>query len=470
MRHSPIIVWFRQDLRLADNPAIAAAVASSRPVIPLFILDEAPGARPLGGATRWWLNRSLAALDAGLAGLGSGLILRRGDPASIISAVVAESGAVAVYWNRLYDGPSVDRDTSLKTDLTTAGIEVRSFNAGLLNEPWTVKTGQGGDFKVFTPYWRAARERLQFVVAPPAPQRILAPTSWPRSDPLQGWRLHPTAPDWSSGFEAWTPGEAGAASRLDQFLDSVLDGYGAARDWPALDAGSRLSPHLHWGEIGPRQIWTRAQAHVHAEERGGADLDKFLAELGWREFNHQILFHKPDLPRANFRPQFDAFAWRRGRTGYPIVDAGMRELWTTGFMHNRVRMIVASFLTKDLLVDWREGEAWFWDTLVDADLANNAANWQWVAGCGADAAPYFRIFNPVSQGERFDPEGAYVRRWVPELVGLPDAVVHKPWVTQPAVLGRAGVRLGETYPAPIVDHAMARERALAAFAGLKAGG
>ena len=480
MSDQPIVVWFRNDLRLADNPALADAAATGRPVIPLFILDESAATRSLGGAQRWWLNKSLAALDARLAGFGSRLILRRGNAASIVASVVAETGANVVHWNRLYDGEAVARDTAIKASLAAAGVEARSSCAGLLNEPWQVKTGQGGDFKVFTPYWRAARGHLGQVVVEPEPKTIGAPSSWPASDRLVDWKLHPTTPDWSTGFADWTPGETGAMARLEHFLAVVLDGYGGARDWPARDAGSRLSPHLHWGEIGPRQVWTRAQAYVHAAERGGADLDKFLAELGWREFNHQILFHKPDLPRASFRPQFDGFpwredpvglaAWRRGRTGYPIVDAGMRELWATGFMHNRVRMIVASFLTKDLLIDWRIGEAWFWDTLVDADLANNVANWQWVAGCGADAAPYFRIFNPVTQGEKFDPHGAYVRRWVPELSRLPDGFIHQPWTTPPTVLGQAGVRLGADYPRPIVDHAMARQRALATYASLKDGG
>jgi deoxyribodipyrimidine photo-lyase len=477
MAASPVIVWFRQDLRLADNPALAEAAATGRPIIPLFVLDESPSMRALGGAARWWLDRTLEALRAGLEARGSRLILRRGDAAAAVLALVAELGAGAVYWNRLYDGASVERDSALKVALGQGGCEAKSFNAGLLNEPWTVKTGQGGPFKVFTPYWRAARDRLGPIVAEAAPAQISPPENWPRADPLADWRLHPTAPDWSAGFADWTPGEAGASERLDRFLDDILEGYSAARDWPAKDAGSRLSPHLHWGEIGPRQVWARAQMHVHAGGGGAADLDKFLSEVGWREFNHQILFSHPNLPTANFRPQFDAFPWRddpegfaawsRGLTGYPIVDAGMRELWTTGFMHNRVRMIVASFLTKGLLIDWRAGEAWFWDTLVDADLANNAANWQWVAGCGADAAPYFRIFNPVSQGERFDPNGAYVRRWVPELARLPDADIHSPWTAAAMVLVQAGVRLGEDYPLPIVDHAMARKRALAAYASLK---
>ena len=480
MTPSPIIVWFRQDLRLEDNPALAEAAASGRPVVPLFVLDDGDETRPLGGAAKWWLNRSLTALAGSLAARGSRLILRRGDPAEIVEAMASEIGAEAIHWNRLYDSASVARDSALKMSLAGRSVTVRSFNAALLNEPWTVKTGQGGGFKVFTPYWRAARERLGRVETAPSPLGLALSDAWPESEGITAWRLHPSSPDWSAGLNVWTPGEVGAGARLEAFLDHVLDGYAEARDRPALGAGSHLSPHLHWGEIGPRQIWNRAHAHVHAEGRGERDLDKFLAELGWREFNHQLLFHHSDLPTANFRAGFDSFPWRddpgafaawsRGETGYPIVDAGMRELWATGFMHNRVRMIVASFLTKDLMIDWRAGEAWFWDTLVDADLASNVTNWQWVAGCGADAAPYFRIFNPTAQGERFDPDGAYVRRWLPELAALPTAVIHQPWTAPPAMLAMAGVRLGATYPRPIVDHGDARKRALAAYAGLKSSG
>jgi deoxyribodipyrimidine photo-lyase len=303
--------------------------------------------------------------------------------------------------------------------------------------------------------------------------------TWPASDDLDRWGLHPSRPDWSGGFGIWTPGEAGAGARLGRFLRVALAGYGHRRDLPGQAGCSGLSPHLHWGEIGPRQIWRASHHHVAALGPAAPrqDLDKFLAELGWREFDHHLLFHQPDLPTANFRRQYDAFpwrndasglaAWRAGRTGYPMVDAGLRELWATGFMHNRVRMIVASFLIKHLLIDWREGEAWFWDTLVDADLANNAANWQWVAGCGADAAPFFRIFNPIAQGQKFDPDGAYVRRWAPELARLPTDVLHAPWLADPIVLRGAGVDLGRTYPRPIVDHAMARARALEALKVVK---
>lgn len=439
---SPIIVWLRRDLRLCDNPALAAAAESGRPVIPVYVLDETPGARPMGAAARWWLDKSLAALAASLEALGSRLVLRRGAAGEVVEAMARELGA-SVYWNRLYDPGAAERDAALK-----ARLDGRSFNAALLNEPWTVKTGAGGPYGVFTPYWRAARAAVGAVETQPAPKTLRPPQSWPASERLADWRLHPTAPDWSGGFCLWTPGEAGARARLDAFLEDALDGYGKRCDRPDLEATSRLSPHLGFGEVGPRQVWSAALA---AEARGApaGDVDKFLSELGWREFNHQLLFHHPDLADTNLKAGFDppwrrdpaAFeAWTRGRTGYPLVDAGMRELWATGFMHNRVRMVAASFLIKHLLIDWREGERWFWDTLVDADAASNPANWQWVAGCGADAAPWFRIFNPTLQAGKFDPEGAYVRRWIPEL----------------------GT---DAYPAPIVDHAFARRRALEAVRG-----
>jgi deoxyribodipyrimidine photo-lyase len=474
---SPALVWFRQDLRLTDNPALCEALASGRPVIPVYILDESSGARRLGGASLWWLDKALAALATALEARGSRLILRRGDPTHQLNEIRATTGATAVYWNRLYDKHAVARDSAIKSDLTADGVEVVSCNGGLLNEPWTVKNGAGEPYRVFTPYWRAARAKVVDLPALPAPGALSGPDRWPDSERLADWGLHPTAPDWSTGFSAWTPGEAGAAEALDRFLSHSIDGYSANRDLPGVEGTSRLSPHLHFGEIGPRQVWRAVQAAAALGQAPEAQADKFLAELGWREFNHHILFHWPDLPTANFKPAFDAFPWRgdeagfrawtRGRTGYPIVDAGMRELWATGFMHNRVRMIVASFLIKDLMVDWREGEAWFWDTLVDADIAQNAANWQWVAGSGADASPYFRIFNPVTQGQKFDAAGAYVRRWVPELARLPDDLIHAPWTASPLDLRQAGIVLGQTYPPPIVDQARARDRALAAYAHVR---
>jgi deoxyribodipyrimidine photo-lyase len=458
----PILLWFRQDLRLADNPALQAALGTGRPVIPVFIERGASDGRAWGGASRWWLDKSLAALDADLRALGSRLILRRGDPVDLIRKLAAETGAVGVFWNRLY-GPAAINDGAALTALRATGLIARSHNAGLLIEPWSLRTAAGKAYRVFTPFWRAARAALDGIEPLPAPRHLPAPEAWPASERLEDWRLHPNAPDWSGGFSDWRPGEAGARARLDAFVDADLAGYRRLREHMGQAGGSRLSPHLHWGEIGPRQVWAAAQAAAAAGRADDGELDRFLFELGWREFNHHLLFEIPDIARRNIDPAFDRMAWRsdpqgleawrEGRTGYPLVDAGMRELWATGFMHNRARMAAASFLTKHLLIDWREGEAWFWDTLVDADEANNPANWQWVAGSGADAAPYFRIFNPVLQGEHYDPDGDYVRRWIPELRALPGAGAHQPW------LGGA-----PDYPQRIVDHRMARERALEAYA------
>ena len=452
----PVLVWFRQDLRLSDNPALDFAVKSGRPVICLFVLDDqSPGAWKWGGASRWWLHHSLAALDKALDGR---LVLRRGDAAKIVKALVKESGADTLVWNRCYEPFAVARDKSLKSDLSADGVTVQTFNAALLHEPWELKTGGGTPFRVFTPFWKAMRA---MDVAKPlaAPRKLDLQKA--KSEALKDWKLLPAKPDWAKGFD-WTPGEKAAHAALYDFLDDVKD-YGRARDLPDRDGTSRLSPHLHWGEISPRQIWHAVTTHGHS---GGGET--FLKELGWREFCTQLLFHNPTLPELPLDKRFEKFQWRKsakdfeawtkGKTGIPIVDAGMRQLWQTGWMHNRVRMIVASLLIKHLGIHWREGQAWFWDTLVDADLANNSANWQWVAGCGADAAPFFRIFNPVLQGEKFDPRGDYVRRFVPELKAVPDKFIHKPWT---APLPPAG------YPAPIVDLAQGRERALAAFQALK---
>ena len=471
---APTLLWLRQDLRLADNPALHACEG---PVIPVYILDETEGVRPMGGASLWWLDKSLKVLAEDLEARRSRLILRRGQAAKVLADLIDETGAAAVHWNRLYDKGAIARDTAIKAQLTKAGVKVLSCNGALLNEPWEIETGTGGPYKVYTPYWRAARQRVGDFVLHRAPTDIAAPTAWPKSDRLADWGLHPSKPDWSKGFADWTPGEAGAQKALHDFLGGPVRSYSEDRDRPDREGTSRLSPHMHFGEIGPRQIWRAAHDAAH-HGAPHAQVEKFLSEVGWREFHHHLLFHWPDLPTKNFRPEWDGFvwshaekpfdAWTRGLTGYPVVDAGMRELWATGFMHNRVRMIAASFLIKDLLIDWRRGEAWFWDCLVDADLAQNAANWQWVAGSGADAAPYFRIFNPVTQGEKFDPNGDYVRRWVPELRNLPTKVIHAPWTAVSQVLDDAGVRLGRDYPLPIVDHGAARDRALEAYAALRA--
>ena len=474
--------WFRQDLRLADNPAILAALERGARIAPIYILDpsETSPWAP-GGASRWWLHESLRVLDAGLRDRGSRLVLRRGDPATVLRDLRTETGAEAVAWNRCYEPAAIARDTAIKADLTARGIDVKSTNASLLFEPWGVRTKAGGPFRVYTPFWRACRDDASRIEASrPAPETIAGPEQWPASDHLDDWALLPTKPDWAGGLRAgWTPGEAGAQERLIRFLDDRLAHYADERNRPDIDGTSSLSPHLHWGEIGPRQVWQAVLARLADGrlDRREDQAETFLKELVWREFSYHLLYHFPHLPEQPLDARFNAFpwhrddaltaAWQRGRTGYPIVDAGMRQLWHTGWMHNRVRMIVASFLVKHLLQPWQQGAAWFWDTLVDADLASNSASWQWVAGCGADAAPYFRIFNPVLQGQRFDPEGDYVRRWVPELEALRATDIHQPWQAPPAVLAEAGVRLGLTYPQPVVDHKAARQRALGAFESVK---
>ena len=470
---TPIILWFRQDLRLADHPALTAALATGRPVVPLYIYDETPEVRPLGGAANWWLHHSLTHLAEALAACGAPLILRRGPAEQVLHKVMKEAGSDTVYWSRCYEPYAIARDKALKASLP----HVESFNANLLHEPWTVVNKTGGPYQVFTPFWKAC-------LALEAPAKPLpAPTSIPTikgiaSDSLASWHLLPTKPDWSGGMQAeWVPGEAGARQRLITFIDTAILHYKNGRDMPGKPYTSRLSPHMHWGEISPRQIWQATQTAMASGKADEANATKFLAELGWREFSHHLLYHFPTLPSQPLNQRFKHFPWaeneaalkiwQRGQTGFPIVDAGMRQLWQTGWMHNRVRMIVGSFLVKDLLLPWQQGEAWFWDTLVDANLANNTASWQWIAGCGADAAPYFRVFNPCLQGEKFDSDGTYIRAFVPELVNMPDKWIHRPWEAPPDVLKTAGVELGKTYPKPMVDHHVARDRALAAFAELK---
>ncbi|QJP13108.1 deoxyribodipyrimidine photo-lyase [Starkeya sp. ORNL1] len=474
---APALFWFRDDLRVADNPALAAACASDRPVICCYVLDEeSAGVRPLGGAARWWLSRSLAALETAIKRHGGTLVLRRGKAAHIIGELVAETAAKAVYWNRRYGAAEIAVDTAIKEALKRQGVEATSSNGALLHEPWEVLNKAGEPFRVFTPYHRAAAARPVRAPcpAPPSPRLVNGISS----DTLADWTLEPQHPDWAGGLRTfWTPGEDGARERIADFLDGGMKGYAGGRDRPDQDHTSRLSPYLRFGNISPHQVLA---AVGHAEDAGtipAHDAAKFFAELYWREFSYALLFHFPDLGTRNFQRRFDAFpwrsdtaflkAWQRGRTGYPLVDAGMRQLWETGWMHNRVRMVAASFLIKHGLIDWRDGEAWFWDTLVDADPANNTASWQWVAGSGADAAPYFRIFNPVTQSEKFDPQGDYIRRFVPELAELPAQTIHQPWAASEPVLKQADVRLGETYPRPIIDHAAARQRALDAFARVK---
>jgi deoxyribodipyrimidine photo-lyase len=435
----PALVWFRQDLRLADNPALTAAVNRHCPVIPVYIwAPEEEGAWPPGAASKWWLGRSLAALSAELEKRGSCLIVRRGPSGEALARLVAETGAAAVFWNRRYEPTPSARDGDVATSLRAQGLVAEGFNGSLLFEPWASGNQAGRPFRVFTAFWNALLRRRIPPCSPDPPRRLRAPESWPSSIAISDLPLEPSI-DWASGFrEVWQPGEAGAMAQLQRFAAEGAAGYQSQRDRPDIAGTSRLSPHLHFGEIGPRQIWRAAPAS-----------QAYLRQIAWREFAYHLLFYFPETRQRPMRAEFAKFpwrsnpelleAWKRGRTGYPLVDAGMRELWHTGWMHNRVRMVAASFLVKHLLIDWREGASWFWDTLVDADLANNTLGWQWVAGCGADAAPYFRIFNPSIQAAKFDPDGEYVRRWAPDSANL----------------------------APIVDHHEARRRALEALASIK---
>ncbi len=474
------IVWFRQDLRVADNPALSSAAASGA-VVPLYVwAPDEEGDWPPGAASRWWLDGSLRTLDASLRGLGSRLVVRRGASLDVLRSVARECGATAVTWNRRYEPAAVERDRRVKQSLRADGLTATSHNSSLLLEPWENGKDDGTPYRVFTPFWKAMLRRGNVPPPLPAPAGLAAPAPWPRSDSVDDLALLPRI-DWAAGMrEAWTPGEAGAHAAIERFLRRGIAGYPSRRDVPS-DAGtSRLSPHLHFGEIGPREAWhsVRGLAEERAEASFDAAAESWLRQLAWREFGHHLLFHFPKTPTEPLRPEFGRFEWadddtlleewRHGRTGYPIVDAGMRELWTTGWMHNRVRMVVASFLVKDLRLPWQAGARWFWDTLVDADLANNTLGWQWTAGCGADAAPYFRVFNPVLQSRRYDPDGAYLRRWLPELARLDSKWIHEPHAAPPGVLGAAGVRIGETYPAPIVAHDQAKRLALDAYQAMMA--
>jgi len=464
------ICGFRQDLRVEDNPALAWA-ASRGQVIPLYILEPSEASVSTGGASLAWLEASLAKLDASLDGT---LCVIEGRPESVLAQVIQETGATAVTWNRRYEPLAIETDKETMATLKASGVEVQSFKASLLWEPWASVKKDGTPYRVFTPFYKNALAQLPVPEAPIArPSTLdLARTKSARAV-ASSLGLADRRPWVQRMLKYWVPGEEGAMTRLNAFIDQGLADYKRGRDFPSLEAVSRLSPHIHFGEISPGQIWHAMQTRVE----GDPNKEHFLRELIWREFSYHLLYHFPTLPTENLQTHFDGFpwmtsseslaAWQRGMTGYPIVDAGMRELWATGYMHNRVRMIVGSFLVKNLLLDWRLGERWFWDCLVDADQANNSASWQWVAGCGADAAPYFRIFNPVTQGEKFDPQGLYTRRWLPELAQLPDAYLFKPWECPPLVLSDAGVVLGDTYPLPIVELKPSRERALAAYQAMK---
>lgn len=480
---STALVWLRHDLRLADNPALYHAARDADAVVPLFVwAPEEEGDWPPGGAHRWWLSKSLAALDADLRDKASRLTLREGPSLEALRDVIAATGADRVYWNARLIPALAERDAEIKGALREDGVEVKTFAGRILHEPAQIRTTTGGPYHVFTPFWKKLRRELD-IAEPLGIPRLgasKAPESWPESLSVSDLPLtaqQQDGVDWSEQMAAcWEPGEAGAQKRLDAFLDSKLTGYPEGRNRPDKDLTSLLSPYLHHGEISARQAWTAADGWV----KNGAmreDADKFLSELAWREFSYHLLVHYPEMPTEPLKDKFSGFgwsddadafdAWKRGRTGYPIVDAAMRQLWQSGWMHNRCRMIVASFLTKDLLIPWQKGARWFWDTLCGGDLANNSNGWQWAAGCGADAQPFFRIFNPVGQGERWDPDGVYVKHWIPELEDLPKKYVHKPCEAPEDVLKRAGIILGETYPRPIVDHSAARDEALARYKAIK---
>lgn len=475
----PIIYWFRQDLRVADLPGLAAAAATGKPLVACYILDDvSPGDECMGSASRWWLHHSLAALDKELRASGGRLLLRSGSAETVLAALVDETGADTIYCSRQYEPWARELEQQLHDSFSAREISFKRFAGSLLFEPEQVMNKSDAPFKVFTPFWRHCRQRPEPALPKPAPATINWGKAAGSGAALAELQLLPRQPDWASHWTTlWQPGSTGASSKLESFLAGPIENYSEGRNHPEQAATSRLSAHLHFGEISPRAVWHSARSLAAGEPAREEQVDKFLSEMGWREFSHHLLFHFPHLTSQPFKPQFGHFpwqgnptallAWQQGQTGYPIVDAGMRELWHTGYMHNRVRMVVASFLTKHLLIHWRAGALWFNDTLVDADLANNSCGWQWVAGSGADASPYFRIFNPVTQGEKFDANGRYVRKWVPELAKLPDRHLHHPWDASPEQLADAGIVLGDSYPLPLVDHKQAREAALAAYGSIK---
>jgi len=470
LQKKTVIHWFRQDLRVSDNPALTEA-SKKGSVLPIYILDDDNAeTHRMGGASRWWLYHSLNSLKKSLAGKLSVYI---GDPEKILLNLAKENHIKAVYWNRCYEPWRIRRDKIIKSALTENNIEVKSYNGSLLWEPWEILKKDGTPYKVFTPYFRnGCLNALTPRVPLPKPKKLTLHDNASNNLKLDELNLLPKIP-WHKQIEPhWNIGEKAAQKKLNAFTLNGLENYKQGRDIPASNSVSRLSPHLHFGEISPNQAWYAAKNNEDSD-----DLDRFLSEMGWREFSYSLLYHFPDLPRKNLQSKFDAFpwlendtylrAWQRGQTGHPFIDAGMRELWQTGYMHNRVRMVVGSFLVKNLLLHWHHGERWFWDCLLDADLANNSASWQWVAGCGADAAPYFRVFNPVIQGEKFDAEGVYTKRFVPELINMPKKYLFCPWEAPIEVLQKAGVVLGKNYPEPIVDLKQSRIRALDALKSTK---
>ena len=469
-----IIFWFRQDLRIVDNPGLSKSLKSDK-VLPIYILDDTNSNDfAMGAASRWWLHNSLRELNKNL---DNKLSLYKGDPLEILESLSSRFNIKGIFWNRCYEPWRIERDKKIKSKFIEKDIIVETFNSALLWEPWEILKSDNTPYKVFTPYYRKG------CLMSEAPRK---PLSAPNLNtlfedkenilPLDDLNLLPRIKWYKEMEKLWEPGEKGAHKKLESFLSDGLLGYKEGRNFPSKKNVSQLSAHMHFGEISPNQVWHRAKLKKDLP-RIEKDLDHFLSELGWREFSYNLLFHFPELPRENLQKKFDNFPWieneilfdkwKKGLTGYPIVDAGMRELWQTGYMHNRVRMIVGSFLVKNLLLHWHKGEKWFWDCLIDADLASNSASWQWVAGSGADAAPYFRIFNPILQGKRFDPDGSYIKKFIPELEQLPSKYLFSPWEAPIEVLSEANIELGSDYPEPIVDLIKSRDRALEAFSTIR---
>ena len=469
-RSDVAIHWFRQDLRLSDNPALTAA-SNKANILPIYILDDTVNHdESMGAASKWWLHHSLAKLDASLDG---SLNIYKGDPKQILLDLVSQYSVSGLFWNRCYEPSHIDRDKELKQLFIDRGLEVKSFNGSLLWEPWEVQKADGSPYRVFTPFFRRGCLSKTSPRSPlPVPKPLQSVRDTGNNLHLDELNLLPRL-DWADGFkEIWKAGEQEALKKMDAFIHRKADDYKSGRNYPAKEAVSRLSPHLHFGEVSPNTVW-----HALKKLPDNDDVDCVRTQLGWREFSYSLLYYFPSVTHENLQSKFNRFpwrenqehlrAWQQGKTGYPLVDAGMRELWQTGYMHNRVRMVVGSFLVKNLLIHWRRGQEWFWDCLVDADLANNSLSWQWIAGCGVDAAPFFRIFNPVTQSEKYDPDGDYTRRFVPELKDLPNKYLHQPWIAPEQILEQADITLGDNYPLPIVDIKYSRERALEAYRSIK---
>jgi len=466
------IVWFRNDLRSSDHPALIHAAKQGR-IIPVYLEDTR--ARKPGGAKKWWLHHALKALETDL----NGLLLLKGDPREVLPKLAKDVEADLVCWNRDYEPHQVKTDDEVKQALKNVGVEVWTGRGSVLHEPWEIETGSGSPYKVFTPFWKAEKAK-GFSDPLPRPDFQLSQQDMESAggDNLEDWSYLPSQPNWPKGWEErWQPGEEGARDRLRTFVKGAADGYDKLRNRPDKEGTSMLSPHLHTGELSPRQVLKAIRHNADKGKIPEEHAESFLSELGWRDFSRHLLYYWPSLPEENWKSQFDQYpwredenqlrAWQKGQTGYPMVDAGMRQLWQTGWMHNRIRMLVGSFLVKHLRMHWKHGETWFWDTLVDADLGNNSAGWQWVAGSGADASPYFRIFNPISQGPKYDPDGEYVRKWCPELAKLPTKHIHAPFEADEKTRKEAGVTLGETYPKPLVEHSEARQAALSGYDKVK---